>query len=78
MDPPLATTETISNRINNSGSTSVIKYLRSGKNFYATAAIVEEKGVRICDRNNSADTRSVNREGETVPQAPEQRFSYSP
>ncbi|KAK4815591.1 hypothetical protein QYF61_004806 [Mycteria americana] len=46
-DPPLAKAEPISN----SGSTSVITYLRMGKNCSW------ERGVRIRERNNPADTK---------------------
>ncbi|KAK4807043.1 hypothetical protein QYF61_018384 [Mycteria americana] len=55
MDPPLAKAEPTSD----SGSASVIIYLRRGKNCCTTAA---ERGVRICERNNYADTK-VSEEG---------------
>ena len=57
MDLPQSKAEPISD----SGSSSVIKYLRRGKKLPATATTVE-RGVIICDRNNSADTK-VSEEG---------------
>ncbi|PKU43793.1 protein pxr1-like [Limosa lapponica baueri] len=47
--------------ISNGGSISVRTYLRRGKNCCATAA---DRGVRICKRNNSADTKVREEEGE--------------
>ncbi|GAB0210172.1 hypothetical protein GRJ2_003483000 [Grus japonensis] len=60
-DPLLAKAEPISD----SGSTSVITYLRRGKNCCTTAAA--ERGVRICERNNSADTKGSGGGGGGVP-----------
>ncbi|KAM9590860.1 uncharacterized protein ACIBXB_005909 [Morphnus guianensis] len=50
-DPPLAKAEPISN----SGSASVITYLRKGKKLLCNSSW--KRGVRICKRNNSADTK---------------------
>ncbi|OPJ67035.1 hypothetical protein AV530_016960 [Patagioenas fasciata monilis] len=49
MDPPLIKTQPVSN----SGSTSVITYLKRGKKY----CIAVVRTVRICERNNSADTK---------------------
>ena len=58
-DPPLAKAEPISN----SGSASVITYLRKSKRSYRGVAVAaRESGVRRCERNNSADTK-VREEG---------------
>ncbi|GAB0204021.1 epimerase family protein SDR39U1 [Grus japonensis] len=60
-DPPLAKAEPISD----SGSASVITYLRRGKKKTKPKNqehLQPERGVRICERNNSADTK-VNAEG---------------
>ncbi|KAK4810940.1 hypothetical protein QYF61_013348 [Mycteria americana] len=55
-DPPLAKAEPVSN----GGSASVITYLRRGKKLLRNSSW--ERGVRICERNNSADTK-VSEEG---------------
>jgi len=57
MDPLLAKAKPISN----SGSTSVIKYLRRVKKTAGRSGS-QERGVRQCERNNSADTK-VSEEG---------------
>jgi len=57
MDPPLAKAKPISDR----DSTSVITYLR-GKDKKTCGEKAVEKGVRRCERNNSADTK-VSEEG---------------
>ena len=54
-DPLLGKAEPISD----SGSTSVITCLRKGK---TAVQLQPERGVRICERNNSADTK-VSEEG---------------
>jgi len=46
--------------IRDAGSTSVIMYLRRGKKLRCNSSC--ERGVRICERNNSADTK-VRRRG---------------
>ncbi|GAB0206670.1 hypothetical protein GRJ2_003132600 [Grus japonensis] len=56
MDLPLAKAEPISN----GGSTSVITYLRRGIKLLHNCSW--KRGVRICERNNSADTK-VSEEG---------------
>jgi len=56
MDPLVAKAEPISG----SGSASVITYLTRGKKCCTAAA---QRGVRICDRNNSADTKVNDEEG---------------
>ncbi|KAK4816909.1 hypothetical protein QYF61_024919 [Mycteria americana] len=62
MDLPLAKAKTISS----GGSASVIMYLRSGGGGggggTGPAQLQPERGVRICERNNSADTK-VSEEG---------------
>ncbi|GAB0209984.1 acid sphingomyelinase-like phosphodiesterase 3b [Grus japonensis] len=56
-DPPLAKAEPISD----GGSASVITYLRrGGENLLHNSS--QKRGVRICERNNSADTK-VSEEG---------------
>jgi len=68
-DPPLAKADPISNTV----GTSVVIYLRNGK-IHCTGAV---RGLRICERQNPADT-DVSEEGEEeVLQAPEQRFPCS-
>ncbi|KAM9590913.1 uncharacterized protein ACIBXB_005945 [Morphnus guianensis] len=52
-DPLLAKAEPISD----SGSASVITYLRRGKKVAATQKLQPERGVRTCKRNNPADTK---------------------
>ncbi|CAM9267070.1 unnamed protein product [Bubo scandiacus] len=56
MDPPLAKAETISN----SGSASGIMYLRKEKK--KTTQLQLKRRVRMCERNNSADTK-ISEEG---------------
>ncbi|KAM9590862.1 uncharacterized protein ACIBXB_005912 [Morphnus guianensis] len=56
MDPPLPKAEPISN----SGSASVIAYLRRGKKLLRNGS--RRRGVRICERNNPADAK-VSEEG---------------
>ncbi|KAK4829029.1 hypothetical protein QYF61_001804 [Mycteria americana] len=56
MDPPLAKAEPISD----GGSASVITYLRRGKKLLCNSS--QERGVRVFERNNSADTK-VSEEG---------------
>ena len=51
-DPPLAKAEPISN----SGSASGITYLSRGK-VTAQQQLQPESGVRLCERNSSADTK---------------------
>ncbi|XP_075356581.1 uncharacterized protein LOC142409205 [Mycteria americana] len=51
MDPPLAKAEPISD----GGSASGITYLRTGEKKPVQLQL--ERGVRICERNNSADTK---------------------
>ena len=48
--------------ISNSGSASVITYLRRGKEVTVQRQLQPERGVRLCERNNSADTK-VSEEG---------------
>ncbi|GAB0206480.1 hypothetical protein GRJ2_003113600 [Grus japonensis] len=55
-DPPLAKAEPISDN----GSASVITYLRRGKKHQEQ--LQPERGMRICEKNNSADTK-VSEEG---------------
>ena len=55
-DPLLAKAKPISD----GGSTSVITHLRRGKKLLRNSSW--ERGVRICERNNSADTK-VSKEG---------------
>ncbi|KAK4810783.1 hypothetical protein QYF61_008755 [Mycteria americana] len=55
-DPPLAKVEPISD----GGSTSVITYLRREKKLLRNSS--QKRGVRICERNNSADIK-VSEEG---------------
>ena len=71
MDPLLAKAEPISN----SGSASGRTDLR-GKPL--CNKLQPEKGVRICERNNSADPQVSEEGGEEVLQAWEQRFPCSP
>ncbi|GAB0183009.1 gamma-aminobutyric acid type B receptor subunit 2 [Grus japonensis] len=52
MDPPLAEAKPISN----GGSASGITELRTGKNLHS-GKLQLERGVGICERNNSADTK---------------------
>ncbi|GAB0186291.1 hypothetical protein GRJ2_001094400 [Grus japonensis] len=55
IDPPLAKAETISD----SGSTSGITYLKRGtRPAQYQEQLQPERGVRICERNNSADTKA--------------------
>ncbi|GAB0202867.1 hypothetical protein GRJ2_002752300 [Grus japonensis] len=62
MDPPLAKAEPISN----GGSVSVITSLSTGKKLLYNSNW--RRGMRICERNNSADTKvSEEGEGEGVP-----------
>ncbi|KAK4817094.1 hypothetical protein QYF61_027925 [Mycteria americana] len=56
MDPLLAKAEPISD----GGSTSVMAYLRRGKKLLRNS--IWKRGVRICERNNSADTQ-ISEEG---------------
>ena len=56
--PPLAKAEPISN----SGSASGITYLRKAKEVTGEWQLQPERGVRRCERNNSADTK-VSEEG---------------
>ncbi|GAB0195103.1 acid sphingomyelinase-like phosphodiesterase 3b [Grus japonensis] len=56
MDPPLAKAESLST----SGSASGIMYVRKEK---AVQQLQPERGVRICERNNSADTKGSNEVG---------------
>ncbi|GAB0182127.1 acid sphingomyelinase-like phosphodiesterase 3b [Grus japonensis] len=56
MDLPLSKAESLSN----GGSTSVVTYLRRGKNLPCNSSWKRE--VRLCERNNSADTK-VSEEG---------------
>jgi len=57
MDPPLTKAKPISD----GGSTSVITYLkREKKNPVGNSS--RERGARLCERNNSADTK-VSEEG---------------
>jgi len=58
MDPPLAKAKTISD----SGSASVITYLRR-KQPLCNSILQQERGVGICERNNSADTKVGEEEG---------------
>ena len=58
-DPLLAKAEPISS----SGSASGITYLRRGKKVTAQQQLQLKRGVRICERNNSGDTK-VSEEGE--------------
>ncbi|GAB0189963.1 otogelin [Grus japonensis] len=53
MDPPLAKAEPISD----SGSTSGITYFRSRGRGEGWGTTTAERGVRICERNNFADTK---------------------
>jgi len=62
-------------RISVSDSASVITYLIRHKNCCTTAA--GETGVRVCKRNNSADTKVSAEGGQEVLQVPEQRFLCS-
>ncbi|PKU48694.1 suppression of tumorigenicity 5 protein isoform x4 [Limosa lapponica baueri] len=57
-DPRLAKAEPISD----SSSASGIMYLRGGKKTSVQHQLQRERGVRICERNNFADTE-VNEEG---------------
>ncbi|GAB0204350.1 epimerase family protein SDR39U1 [Grus japonensis] len=57
IDSPLAKAEPISN----GGSASVITYLRRGKKHQEQ--LQPERGVRRCERNNSADTQVSEEEG---------------
>ncbi|GAB0182867.1 hypothetical protein GRJ2_000752000 [Grus japonensis] len=52
-DPPLAKAKPISN----SGSTSGITELRREKKTCSNTSSSQKKGVKICERNNSADTK---------------------
>ncbi|KAK4826134.1 hypothetical protein QYF61_005286 [Mycteria americana] len=72
MDPPLATAKPIGDGRTASG----ITYLRREKK--AAVQQQRERGVRICERNNSADTKVSEQGGVEVLQAPEQRFPCSP
>jgi len=56
MDPPLPKAKSISNGCSASGMT----YLRRGKNCGGNGS--QERGLRLCERNNSADTK-VSEEG---------------
>jgi len=47
--------------ISDAGSASVITYLRRGKKMHKVK-LQQEKGVRICERNHSTNTK-VNEEG---------------
>ena len=47
--------------ISNSGSASVITYLRRGRKVTAQQQLEPERGVRRCERNNSADTKEIGR-----------------
>lgn len=69
-DPPLGKAEPI----RNSGSTSVVAYLRKRKMLPIRSW---DRRVRICKRNNSLAPRSVQKEREEVVQAYNQGFSYS-
>ncbi|GAB0183553.1 acid sphingomyelinase-like phosphodiesterase 3b [Grus japonensis] len=60
MDPPLAKAKPISD----SGSTSGVTELRRVEKNPVQEKWQPEKGVRICERNNSADTK-VSAEGGT-------------
>lgn len=70
MDPLLAKAEPLSN----GGSTSVMIYLRRGKEQLCNSSW--ETGVRIQERNNSADTQ-ISEGGQDVLQVLEQRFPCS-
>jgi len=63
-DPLLATVEPISN----GGSASGITYLRRGKNLVEWQ-LQWERGVRTCERNNSADIKVSAGEGGGAPDA---------
>ncbi|KAK4806767.1 hypothetical protein QYF61_005563 [Mycteria americana] len=54
-DPLLAKAEPISD----GGSASVITYLRKGEKNLCNTSSSQKRGVRICDRNNSADTKPM-------------------
>jgi len=58
MDPLLAKAEHISD----GGSASARTYLGKGKSYCATQQLQPERGVRVRERNNSADTK-VSEEG---------------
>ncbi|PKU46413.1 protein pxr1-like [Limosa lapponica baueri] len=62
IDPPLGKAKLISN----GGSTSGITFLSRGGNCCATAV---DKGMRICERNNSADTKVSEEVGGSAPDA---------
>lgn len=57
-------------RISSTGSTSGIACLRR-RESYREGAIVGERGLRMCERNNSADTKNSAERGEEVLQVPE-------
>ncbi|OPJ83773.1 hypothetical protein AV530_006604 [Patagioenas fasciata monilis] len=65
MDSLLAKTEPNSD----SGSTSVITYLRKGNKLLYS--ISQKRGARMCERNNSTDTKVREEGGQEVFQAPE-------
>ena len=75
-DPPLPKAKPISN----SGSASVITYLRMGKRSYRGVAVAaRERGVRRCERKNSADTEVSEEGGQGgAPGAGAERFPCSP
>ena len=59
MDPPLAKAKPVSD----GGSGFVVKYLRKGRKKLCRRNGSVERGVRRCERNDSADTK-VSEEGE--------------
>jgi len=73
-DPPLAEAEPISD----GGSTSGVTNSRRGKKLLHNSNFSQERGVRLCERNNSADPKVNAEGGEEVLQVPEHRFPCSP
>jgi len=73
MDLPLPKAKPISD----SGSASMITHLRRGKKLQAKGS--RERGVRLCERNNSADTKvSEEGGGRGAPGAGEESFPLQP
>jgi len=58
-EPPLAVDKPVSN----SGSASVITYLRRGKNPLCNTTSNQKRGVRRYERNNSADSKVIEEGG---------------
>jgi len=72
-DLPLAGAKPISS----GGSASVITYLRRGKKLQGNSS--RERGVRLCERNNSANTKvSEERGGGCAPDTGAESFPLQP